>query len=249
MSSTSPAVGRALDVLLYLAGKSGPVSGAAIVRDLEDPALVDLPPARRADRARLRRALPRPAHLRARAWRRSRSGRPTCATSRWSCSPARCCGASSPRWARPRTSASCTAPRRLYLLKEQPAVARIPVTLVTDVGVRLPAHLTANGRSILAHLPAAQVRALFPSARGFVDRTGRGPGHAARAAAGAGRGAAAAVGRGDRPRHCGAAVRGGLRLRPLGPPLRRDQRDVAPGPHPGLARRSWCARSARPRSS
>ena len=54
-------------------------------------------------------------------------------------------------------------------------MSRIPVTLVTDIGVRLPAHLTANGRSILAHLPAAQVRALFPSARGFVDRTGQGP--------------------------------------------------------------------------
>jgi len=63
----------------------------------------------------------------------------------------------------------------LYLLKEQPTVSRIPVTLVTDIGVRLPAHLTASGRSILAHLPAAQVRALFPSARGFVDRTGQGP--------------------------------------------------------------------------
>jgi DNA-binding IclR family transcriptional regulator len=63
----------------------------------------------------------------------------------------------------------------LYLLKEQPTVSRIPVTLVTDVGVRLPAHLTASGRSILAHLPAAQVRALFPVARGFVDRTGAGP--------------------------------------------------------------------------
>ena len=63
----------------------------------------------------------------------------------------------------------------LYLLKEQTSASRIPVTLVTDVGVRLPAHLTASGRSILAHLPAAQVRALFPSARGFVDRTGSGP--------------------------------------------------------------------------
>ena len=37
MSSTSPAVGRALDVLLYLAGKPGPVSGAAIARDLKIP--------------------------------------------------------------------------------------------------------------------------------------------------------------------------------------------------------------------
>ncbi len=51
----------------------------------------------------------------------------------------------------------------------------MPVTLVTEIGVRLPAHLTASGRAILAHLPAAQVRALFPSARGFVDRTGQGP--------------------------------------------------------------------------
>jgi DNA-binding IclR family transcriptional regulator len=63
----------------------------------------------------------------------------------------------------------------LYLIKEQPAVARVPVTLVTDVGVRLPAQLTASGRSILAHLPAAQVRALFPSSTDFVVRTGRGP--------------------------------------------------------------------------
>jgi DNA-binding IclR family transcriptional regulator len=58
----------------------------------------------------------------------------------------------------------------LYLLKEQP---RHHATLVTDVGVRLPAQLTASGRSMLAHLPAAQVRALFPGQ--FVDRTGRGP--------------------------------------------------------------------------
>ena len=37
MSSTSPAVGRALDVLLYLAGRPGPVPGAAIARDLRIP--------------------------------------------------------------------------------------------------------------------------------------------------------------------------------------------------------------------
>src|SRR5205085_2556557 len=47
--------------------------------------------------------------------------------------------------------------------------------LVTEVGVRLPAHLTASGRAVLAHLPAAQVRALYPSAAAFVDRTGAGP--------------------------------------------------------------------------
>ncbi|MDQ3403006.1 MAG: IclR family transcriptional regulator [Actinomycetota bacterium] len=62
----------------------------------------------------------------------------------------------------------------LYLLREQPAQ---PHTVVTDVGVRLPAHLPASGRAMLAHLPAAQVRALFPSQDTFVNRTGRGPHH------------------------------------------------------------------------
>jgi DNA-binding IclR family transcriptional regulator len=61
-------------------------------------------------------------------------------------------------------------PETLYILKEQP---RHHPTLVTDVGVRISAHLTASGRSMLAHLPAVQVRALFPGP--FVDRTGRGP--------------------------------------------------------------------------
>jgi len=60
----------------------------------------------------------------------------------------------------------------VYLLKEQPGS---PLTLVTDVGVRLPAHLTASGRAMLAHLPAAQVRALHPSAASFSTRTGLGP--------------------------------------------------------------------------
>ena len=60
----------------------------------------------------------------------------------------------------------------LYVLEER-APGRPP--LVTDVGVRLPAHLTASGRAILAQLPAAQVRALYPSARDFVDRHGLGP--------------------------------------------------------------------------
>ncbi|WP_328399618.1 IclR family transcriptional regulator [Nocardia sp. NBC_00403] len=60
----------------------------------------------------------------------------------------------------------------LYLIKERPAR---PETLVTDVGVRLPAHLTASGRAILAHLPATHVRALFPNAAAFVRRTDRGP--------------------------------------------------------------------------
>jgi DNA-binding IclR family transcriptional regulator len=59
----------------------------------------------------------------------------------------------------------------LYLIREQPAN---PYLTITDVGVRLPAHLPASGRAMLSHLPAAQVRALFPSRESFVDRTGRG---------------------------------------------------------------------------
>src|SRR3954454_6504987 len=60
----------------------------------------------------------------------------------------------------------------LYVLEER-APGRAP--LVTDVGVRLPAQLTASGRAVLADLPEAQVRALFPDAAAFVDRHGAGP--------------------------------------------------------------------------
>lgn len=60
----------------------------------------------------------------------------------------------------------------LYLVEER-APGRPP--LVTDVDVRLPGHLTASGRAVLAGLPAAQVRALFPASSSFVDRTGTGP--------------------------------------------------------------------------
>ena len=60
----------------------------------------------------------------------------------------------------------------LYVVEER-APGRPP--LVTDVGVRLPSHLTASGRAILAHLPANQVRALYPDRTAFVDRTGVGP--------------------------------------------------------------------------
>jgi DNA-binding IclR family transcriptional regulator len=59
----------------------------------------------------------------------------------------------------------------LYVLEDR-APGRPP--LVTDVGVRLPAHLTASGRAILAALPPAQVLALYPDRSAFVDRHGKG---------------------------------------------------------------------------
>jgi DNA-binding IclR family transcriptional regulator len=60
----------------------------------------------------------------------------------------------------------------LYVIEER-APGRPP--LVTEVGVRLPAHLTASGRAILAALPTAQVRALYPDRESFVQRHGAGP--------------------------------------------------------------------------
>jgi DNA-binding IclR family transcriptional regulator len=60
----------------------------------------------------------------------------------------------------------------LYVLEER-APGR--PSLVTDVGVRLPATVTASGLAMLAALPRAQVRALFPSRTAFVQRDGAGP--------------------------------------------------------------------------
>lgn len=55
----------------------------------------------------------------------------------------------------------------LYVIEE-----RAPGSphLVTDVDVRLPMQLTASGRAILAELPKAQARALFPDREAFVHR-------------------------------------------------------------------------------
>lgn len=59
----------------------------------------------------------------------------------------------------------------LYLLKELPAQS---VSVVTEVGVRLPAHLTASGRALLSRLSSAQLRATITSNQ-LVNRTGQGP--------------------------------------------------------------------------
>lgn len=61
----------------------------------------------------------------------------------------------------------------LYLDKEIPSEGAPP--LVTEVGVRLPAHLTAVGQAILSTLPQAQLRALYGHGE-LVSRTGVGAG-------------------------------------------------------------------------
>jgi len=60
----------------------------------------------------------------------------------------------------------------IYVIEER-APGRPP--LVTDVGVRLPAQLTATGRAMLAALPVQQVRALFGDPSNFVMRHDLGP--------------------------------------------------------------------------
>jgi DNA-binding IclR family transcriptional regulator len=60
----------------------------------------------------------------------------------------------------------------LYLLEERAPGGEL---LVSDVDVRLPAHLTASGRAVLAHLPAAQRTALYPTRATLARRTEVGP--------------------------------------------------------------------------
>lgn len=55
----------------------------------------------------------------------------------------------------------------LYVVEER--AARRP-SLITDVGVRLPAHLTASGRALLSALPPAQLRALYSDPVVFTQR-------------------------------------------------------------------------------
>lgn len=60
----------------------------------------------------------------------------------------------------------------VYVIEER-APGR--VRLITDVGARLPAHTTASGRAMLAELPPAQVRALYPSAKDLLGSALPGP--------------------------------------------------------------------------
>ncbi|MEO6703935.1 MAG: IclR family transcriptional regulator [Jatrophihabitantaceae bacterium] len=68
----------------------------------------------------------------------------------------------------------------LYLVKQLPPGASTgrpaeAPKLVTEVGVRLPAHLTASGRALLAALPGPEFRAIYPSSAALAVRTGAGP--------------------------------------------------------------------------
>lgn len=61
----------------------------------------------------------------------------------------------------------------LYLAKRQPP-GPAPV-LVTEVGIRLPAHLAATGQAILASMTPEQVSAIYFGSKTLPTRTGTGP--------------------------------------------------------------------------
>lgn len=174
-SSTSPAVGRALDILTYLAHRTGTVEASSIARDLGLPRsstyhiltvlaargfVVYVPEARGY-------ALGAAAH---------HLGNPYDAHDQLE------------RLARPVMQGLAErlgivvhlgvlrGNHTLYLRKEHPSRdPELEPALITAVGVLLPAHLTANGRAMLAHLGSANLDALYARPSDFVTRTGRGP--------------------------------------------------------------------------
>jgi DNA-binding IclR family transcriptional regulator len=64
---------------------------------------------------------------------------------------------------------------RLTVTLNGETIAEPPFAAMYWTAAQQLAHLTANGRAILAHTGAAQLRALFPRRADFITRTGRGP--------------------------------------------------------------------------
>ncbi|MFB7224777.1 IclR family transcriptional regulator [Streptomyces sp. NPDC056227] len=176
-SSASPAVGRALDILLHLAGRSGPVQAAALARELGIPrssayhilsVLVDRGfvtylPKEQAYGLGVASFEIGSAYLRHEPL--ERLARPILRSA-------------SNRLGQTVHLGIVHGAETVYLLKERPRSrpsVDADIALVTDIGVRLPAHLTANGRAILAHSAPAQLRALFPRRGDLITRTGKGP--------------------------------------------------------------------------
>jgi len=174
-SSTSPAVGRALDLLSYLAQRTGSVGASTIARDLSLP---------RSSVYHILTVLTERGFTiyvpEARGY--------ALGAAAYQLSSAFTMHDQMERLARPVLRSVAEAAgitvhlgilrgaNTLYLLKEYPTrQSELEPPLVTAVGVLLPAHLTANGRAILANLPVEQLRALYGKPGDFVSRTGRGP--------------------------------------------------------------------------
>ncbi|MET8426715.1 IclR family transcriptional regulator [Nocardia sp. NPDC004860] len=175
VSTTSPAVGRALDILVRLAQGPGPVRAAALARDLGLPrssvyhilsVLVDrgfvvYVPGEQAYGLGVTSFEIGSAYLRHEPL--ERLAQPILHQLARQLGQAVHLGI-------------LHGNETVYLLKERPGSGpAAEVSLITDIGVRLPSHLTANGRAILASLPDAQVKALYAKRSDFITRTGRGP--------------------------------------------------------------------------
>lgn len=172
-SSTSPAVGRALDILGYLADHASPVPASVLARDLDLPRssvyhivnvcvgkgfVTYLPDAKGYILGPQAFEL---ASAQARHEPLERVSRPVMKPIAADLGIAVHLGI-------------LRGANTVYLLKERPDGGDEP-ELVTDIGVLLPAHLTANGRAILAQLDDGQLKALFSRPGDFVRRTPRGP--------------------------------------------------------------------------
>lgn len=170
-STQVPAADHTLRILRYMAGRPAPVAASAIARELQLPrstihhllntlALHGFVLHLREDR---RWALGTTASELAGGFARqqplARLGRPLVA-------------ALADRLGESTHLAVLSGSDVVYIVEER--APRRPA-LVTDVGVRLPAHLTATGRAMLAALPREQVRALYPNAAAFSTRAGGAP--------------------------------------------------------------------------
>jgi len=155
--ASPPAAHQTLRVLGYLAAQRGPTPAAVIARDLGIP---------RASMYRLLGALEEHGY----ALRYPEAGRWGIGLAAFELSSAFSRQEPLTRLGAPILAALVDAvgesahlavlngPDVVYLVEER--APRRPA-LVTDVGVRLPAHRTASGRALLATLPPAQLRALF----------------------------------------------------------------------------------------
>ncbi|MGW6376071.1 IclR family transcriptional regulator [Rhodococcus sp. NPDC055112] len=174
-SSASPAVGRALDILVRLAQRPGPVQASALARDLNLPrssvyhilsvlverGFVVYVPGEQAYGLGVTSFEIGSAYLRHEPL--ERLAQPILHRLAMQLGQAVHLGI-------------LHGNETVYLLKERPTSGpAAEVSLITDIGVRLPAHLTANGRAILAALPDAQVKALYSRRGDFITRTGLGP--------------------------------------------------------------------------
>ena len=167
-----PAAHQVLQMVKYLAGHGGPVRASTIARDLELP---------RSTTYQLLDVLREEGFLLHSPESQTYALSPLIASLGSSVETADALG----RLAQPvleRLVAETRLPvvAHLGLLQHSDVVyaskiaARRAPAVVTSIGVRLPAHLTATGRAMLASLPAAQVDAIYPPAP-LSTRTGAGP--------------------------------------------------------------------------